>query len=149
MFHKKLLPAVALGLALVALAAAQGFKIYPGAKKFTPPDTDESREAAKQMPPGTTQTLYTSDDSFEKVSTFYGSVGKPYSLPGMERGAKLPNGQVMKVSFFIFDDATTLGGSKSWAKIQRPYVGGVEMKDSGPEFKDIRDITVITLVEKK
>ena len=146
---KKAAGILVVGLAMAALVAAQAFKVYPGAKKFTPPDTEETREAAKQMPPGVTQTIYLSDDAFEKVNTFYAGVGKAYSLPGMERGGKLPNGQVMKVAFFILDGATDLGSSKSWVKVQRPYVGGVEMKDGQPEFKDIRDVTAITVVEKK
>jgi|SRR5271155_2952490 len=149
MLRKRVFAVTAVALAVVAVAIAQSAKVYPGAKKFTPPDTEETREAAKQAPPGATQTIYLSDDSFEKVSAFYNGVGKAYTLPGMERGAKLPNGQVMKIAFFIFDGATDLGSSKNWAKIQRPYVGGVEMKDSGPDYKDIRDVTAITIIERK
>jgi hypothetical protein len=150
MLRRKILGVAAAGLLVMAgVALGQLAKVYPGAKKFTPPDTEETREAQKQMPEGTTQTIYMSDDAFDKVTAFYSGQGKPYSLPGMERGGKLPNGQVMKVAFFIFDGADSLGSSKSWAKVQRPYVGGVEMKDSGPEYKDIRDVTAITVVERK
>jgi hypothetical protein len=150
MLQRKVLGVAAAGLLVMAgVALGQLAKVYPGAKKFTPPDTEETREAQKQMPEGTTQTIYMSDDAFDKVTAFYAGQGKAYSLPGMERGGKLPNGQVMKVAFFIFDGADSLGSSKSWAKVQRPYVGGVEMKDSGPEYKDIRDVTAITVVERK
>jgi hypothetical protein len=150
MLRRKTLGVAVVCLLLMAgVAVGQLAKVYPGAKKFTPPDTEETRAAAKQMPEGTTQTMYFSDDAFDKVTAFYAGQGKAYTLPGMERGGKLPNGQVMKVAFFIFDGADSLGSSKSWAKVQRPYVGGVEMKDSGPEYKDIRDVTAITVVERK
>jgi hypothetical protein len=48
------LASVAMIVMLVAISAArQTFKVYPGATKFTPPETKESREAAKSLPAGT------------------------------------------------------------------------------------------------
>jgi hypothetical protein len=41
---------VLLTLALTAAAAGQGFKVYPGATNYTPPDTEETRESAKALP---------------------------------------------------------------------------------------------------
>jgi hypothetical protein len=38
---------------------------------------------------------------------------------------------------------------KSWAKVQRPYIGSVEMKGYTPEYHDTRDETAIVLVEEK
>src|SRR5215468_1571830 len=41
-------------LALTVGTAAQTFKPYPGASKYTPPDTPENRELLKAMPAGVT-----------------------------------------------------------------------------------------------
>jgi hypothetical protein len=129
-------------------AVGQGFKVYPGAKKFTPPETEESKEAAK-MAPDTVSTIYLTDDAFEKVTAFYASVGKEYSMGGMSKGGKLPNGQEIKMTFFILDGGKDLKESKSWLKVQRPYIGSVDFKSGTPEYKDIRDVTSVQLVEKK
>jgi hypothetical protein len=129
--------------------AGQGFKTYPGATKFTPPVTEETKKALNELPPGTQSSYYLTDDSFEKVTEFYKGFAKEYTMPLGRRGGKLPNGQEMKAAFFIFDGAKDLATSKSWAKVQRPYIGSVEMKGLVPEYHDIRDVTAITVVEKK
>ncbi len=136
--------------ALITGATAQGFKLYPGATKYTPPDTKETREAMKALPPGTTSTAYITKDSFEKVVAFYKGFGKEYKMPGMRGGGKLPTGQEMKQTFLIFDGAADITTSKSWAKVQHPFIGSVDFKAGGaPEYSDVRDITEIVLTEKK
>jgi hypothetical protein len=137
------------GLALALVALGQGLKVYPGAKKYTPPDTEQMREAAKAMPPGMQSTIYITDDGYEKVVAFYRAVGKEYAVPGMRKGTKLPSGQELQQAYFIFDGAANLGVSKNWAKVQRPHIGWVELKSGEPEYKDVRDGTAIVLVEKK
>jgi hypothetical protein len=146
---KKVWGMAAVGLVVAAIAIAQTAKIYPGAKKYTPPDNEETREAAKAMPPGMQSTIYLSDDAYDKVAVFYRGQGKEFEMPGMQKDAKLPSGQAMHQSFFILDGAEDLRSSKSWVKVQRPFIGSVEMKDGVPEFKDIRDVTAIEVVEKK
>lgn len=141
--------AVGLSLLVALVALGESFKLYPGAKRYTPPDTEETRAAAKAMPPGMQSTIYLTDDAYEKVSGFYKGIGKEYTMPGMPKGAKLPNGQEMKQAFYIFDGAADLGSSKNWAKIQRPYIGSVDVSSGVPEYKDIRDVTAIVAVEKK
>ena len=136
-------------LALTTGAAAQGFKIYPGATKYTPPDTKETREARAALPPGTTSTIYTTNDSFEKVVAFYKGFGKEYQMPGMRAGRKLPSGQELKEEYLIFDGAADIVASRSWAKIQRPFIGDVSLKGGVPEYKDVRDITTIIVAGKK
>ena len=136
-------------LMLALVAAGQGFKVYPGATVYTPPDTEEAREAKKALPPGMTSTIYTTKDPFEKVVDFYKALGKEYSIPGMPKGRKLPSGQDLEQSYFIFDGAADLGTSKSWVTVQRPFIGSVDLKGGAPEYKDVRDLTVITLAEKK
>ena len=149
MTGRKILWTTMAGLLVAAVAVGQAAKIYPGAKKYTPPDTEETREAAKAMPPDMQSTIYLSEDAYDKVASFYRGQGKEFTMPGMQKGAKLPSGQEMHQSFFILDGAEDLRDSKSWVKVQRPFIGSVVMKDGAPEFKDIRDVTAIEVVEKK
>jgi hypothetical protein len=71
------------------------------------------------MPPGTESAVYLSNDAFEKVAAFYKDLGKEYVMPGMLKGRKLPSGQELKQTYFIFDRAKDLGASKNWAQVQR------------------------------
>ena len=101
------------------------------------------------MPPGITASYYTTADSFEKVVAFYKNVGKEYRMPHMP-GGKLPSGQELKMTYIIFDGAADIMASKSWAKIQHPFIGAIEFKGvAAPEYKDIRDLTEIVVSEKK
>jgi hypothetical protein len=140
---------VIVALMVSLLASGQGFKVYPGAAKYTPPDNEGTRRARKDFPPGMTPTIYTTNDSYEKVVEFYRGFAKESTMPGMPKGGKLSNGQELKRTFFIFDGASDLGTSRSWASVQRPYIGAVTMKDGLPRYEDIRDVTAITLAEKK
>ncbi len=145
----KLAGVAVLILAVMTVVAGQGFKVYPGATKFTPPDTEQTREALKALPPGTEASYYLTDDSFDKVVAFYKGFAKEYTMPYAKKGAKLPNGQELKEAYFIFDGAKDIVTSKSWAKVQRPYIGSVEMKGMAPEYHDIRDVTAIAVSQKK
>ncbi len=129
-------------LAVTTVVAAQGFKVYPGASKYTPPDTKETREVAKALPPGTEATVYLTNDSFEKVAAFYKGFASEYTMPYMPKGRKLPSGQELKQTYFIFDGAKDLSTSKSWAQVQRPFIGSI---DDNLQYHDIRDVTVITV----
>lgn len=135
-----------LTIAITTMVAAQGFKAYPGVTKYTPPDTAETREALKAMPPGTEVNIYLSADSFEKVVAFYQSGGKQYDMPGMPKVRKLPSGQELKQTYFIFDGAKDITTSKSWAQIQRPFIGSI---GANLQPQDIRDVTVISVTQKK
>lgn len=44
MDRKHIVGVAALSLAIAVMAVAQGFKVYPGAKKYTPPETEESKD---------------------------------------------------------------------------------------------------------
>ncbi len=137
-------------LAMTAAVAAQGFKVYPGATKYTPPDTKETKEAMEAVPPGTTTDAYLTGDSFEKVVAFYKTFAKEYSMPRRRTAAttRLPNGQDLKQTFFIFDGADSIVTSRHWAKVQRPFVGSSEMKGMTPQYHDIRDVTEIVFTQK-
>lgn len=133
-------------LMVAAAATAQGFKTYPGSTKYTPPDSEETREAKKATPPGTESAIYISNDSYDKVVAFYKALGQEYTMPGMAKNRKLPNGQELEQTFFIFDGAKDLSTSKSWAKVQRPFIGGLDDK---MQPRDVRDVTVINVTQKK
>ena len=135
--------------AVTSALAGDGFKPYPGAVKYTPPDTQETREAMKSLPPGTTSTTFLTNDPFEKVVAFYKDSGKEYKMPHMRAGGKLPTGQELKQTFLIFDSAPDIGTSKNWANVQYPFIGSVGIKGGVPEYHDVRDMTTITLIEKK
>jgi len=125
---------------------AADFKVYPGAKldeKLTKEANDfGTKSAATSKMAIPKATIYTTGEAYEKVYSFYKSVGKEYQMPNVS-GAKnkLPSGKELKSSFFIFDGAKDLMASKLFAKIQRPYIG-MDMKE-GP------DLTYIIVSEKK
>ncbi len=141
-------------LALIILTVATGmlgqaFKVYPGANEFNPPVTQETKKFLDALPPGMQVSDYLTNDSFEKVVAFYAGFAKEYQMPLKKKGAKLPTGQELKQTFFIFDGAKDIMTSKSWAEVQRPFIGSVEMKGPAPEYHDVRDVTVIVVVQKK
>jgi len=138
--------AVALVFISIMIVSAGDFKVYPGAKvdeKLTKEANDFGAKAAagsKMAVPKAT--IYTTGDAYEKVYSFYKSVGKEYQMPNVSGTKnKLPSGKELKYSFFIFDGAKDLMSSKLYAKIQRPYIG-MDMKE-GP------DLTYIIVSEKK
>jgi hypothetical protein len=143
---RKYTSAAFLVVAFATIVVAQGFKIYPGATKYTPPDTEQNREMKKALPPGTVATSYVTNDSFEKVVAFYKGFAQEYTMPGMPKGRKLPSGQELKQTYFIFDGAKDLATSQSWAQVQRPLIGSI---DDNLQPRDVRDVTVVNVSEKK
>lgn len=137
---------VFLALAFATLVLAQSFKPYPGAKEYTPPDTEQNRAMKKQLPPDIVATSYTTDDSFDKVVAFYKGFATEYTMPGIPKTRTLPNGQELKQTYFIFDGAKDPPSSKTWAQIQRPLIGSI---DENLQPRDIRDVTVINVSQKK
>lgn len=140
------------GVALVASggASAAGVKLYPGAQKYTPPDTEMNREFHDTLRRNVSINAYLTDDAFEKVVTFYRKQGKEYSPPRKPAELKLPNGERVRKVFVIFDGAPNLLKSRSWASIQHPFIGHVVVQGGGkPEYQDVRDVTEIVTTEKK
>ena len=136
-------------LAVTTVVVGQGFKVYPGATKYSPPETEETRAVLKALPAGSQVAYYLTNDSFEKVVAFYKSFAKEYAIPGRKSAGKLPDGQEIKQDFFIFDGARDIVTSKSWADVQRPYIGSVKMNGIVPEYQDVRDVTAIVFTQKK
>lgn len=147
--------AVLVGLTFVVAAAALAadFKLYPGAR-VDEATTKEARQDAAQSPLQSIEmvpTIYLTNDSFEKVAAFYRGLAREYKMPGRQgRGPqKLPGGQELKEAYFIFDSAKDLVTSRRWAKVQRPYIGGLKMVGPIPQYQDVREVTVIILTEGK
>ena len=124
-----------------ALVFASEFKVYPGAKidEKATKEANEAAQAAKMS--NVKSTIYTTTDSFPKVSSFYKGIAKEYTMPRASGASGKPKKYEkydLYEAFFIFDGAKDLASSKLWVKVQRPYIGN-----------DVRDITVILITEKK
>jgi hypothetical protein len=140
---------VVLACAWATMALAADFKPYPGAR-VDEAATRKARQAAAQspfQPKEMVPTIYLSTAAFEQVAAFYRGLGREYKMPGSQGRSpqKLPGGQELKQAYFIFDGAKDLVTSRRWAKVQRPYIGGMKMVGRTPQFQDIRDVTVIIL----
>jgi hypothetical protein len=113
---------------------AQDFKPYAGSKL----DEKATREASAAAP-GKVSEVYTTTEPFEKVYAFYKGQYKEYQ---MSRPPPKLAGQQIQWAFFILDGGKSLADSKLWMKIQRPYIGGVDGKDT-------RELTLIQTVRTK
>lgn len=123
-------------------------RIYPGAAL----EEQATAEANKALPgaPGPRTTVYTSPDAFSDVVSFYRNVAREYQIPERAQGGtrRLPSGNVLDEAYFLFDGADNLMDSRLWVKVQRPYIGKVGAKDMETTFEDVRDVTMIIIVEK-
>jgi hypothetical protein len=147
-FLGRAMPAAA-ALMLAGAAAAEGFKPYPGAVKYTPPDTEETRQFNSALRPGTTISAYLTSDSFEQVVAFYKGIAREYTNARAQTASRLPDGREVKTAFLILDGATDLIRSRSWINIRYPFVASRQIKSSVPGASDVRDVTEIVLTEKK
>ncbi len=137
---------VSLGLALAALAAAQpADRLYPSGR-LDQAGTQGARSVYADQPQ-LEVTVFTTDDPFEKVLSFFQKRGREYKVIG-SRVRRLPNGQELRDAFFILDDAPSLLESKRWVKLQRPYIGESGLARN-PSAQDIRDLTAIVLSTRK
>jgi hypothetical protein len=118
------------------VSAGQNFKQYPGAK------LDDKIIRPPSSSAGLQTQIYVTPDGYDKVVAFYKPLYKEYAMPS--GGPMLPSGKQVQWSFFLVDGAKNLSESKSWIKVQYPYVGAPE----GQSFKDIRNVTVIQVVNK-
>lgn len=138
-------------LLLVTVAVSAGeFATYPGAKLDEGATQKSQQSLAASGLKNRQVRIFTTGDAFEKVCSFYRDKGTPYQMPGREGEVeKLPSGEELKETYFIFDGAPDLGSSKMWAKIQRPYIGGMKMTGLSVEYEDVRNVTAIVVTEGK
>lgn len=121
------------------VAVASQFKVYPGAT-LDEKATKEARELAAQVKKAGSSTIYTTKDSFQKVALFYKELGKEITMPrssGTKGNPKKMEKYELWEAYFVLDGAQDLSSSKSWVKVQRPYIGD-----------QIKDVTAILVVEK-
>ena len=119
-------------------SVAQDFKPYPGSTL-----DDTASQQASALERGVEVTVYTSDDNFEKVYSFYKSLYKEVADPFPRQ--ILPNGKEVKWAFFVLDGGKDLMHSNYWMKVQRPFIGTV---DDEANFEDVHDISVIQTVHR-
>lgn len=138
---KNIFIALLLTMAFLAISFAGDFKLYPGAK-LDEKATKEARDmAAAAKMSNVKASIYTTADSFAKVTSFYQSIAKEYSMPRASGSSGKPKKYEkydLWEAYFIFDGAKDLSSSKLWIKVQRPYIG-----------EEVRDVTAIVLSEKK
>lgn len=129
-------------LALPAAAGAQSFVKYPGSTLDQAASDAATKAGGGAMRVG----VYITGDPLERVVAFY----KPrYKATDCGNAPALPNGQRVKWACFVLDGAEHLWTSKSWMKIQRPYISEATLERGGAQFKGVRETTVIETVEKK
>lgn len=117
---------------------AQDIKVYPGATL----DATSSHQCSTG---GTQCQVYTTGDSFEKLYAYYKGVYREARWP--VPAPTLQNGRQVQWAFFILDDGKDLAHAKHWLKIQHPFIGTIG--DEGePDFKDVRDLSVIQAIRK-
>jgi hypothetical protein len=150
---RRILPTSFLLLGIIASVLAGGSKPYPGAKVDDKATKTATTMIGYMAPEGVPMkaTVYMTTDSYEKVLQFYKALGKQLTMQGGEKMPvrKLPSGQVIKEAYVIFDGAADITSSTSWVKIQRPYVGAIGEVDGKQVVDDVRDVTAITVAEKK
>jgi hypothetical protein len=142
MSHRTLLIPVALGLVLGIPALAQVFRPYAGSKIDKTATDEAARYAATE--PGLEMTVYFSSDAYEKVYEYYKLHAHEYVMVG-KRARKLPDGQELRDSIFLLDEAHDLASSKLSIKIQRPYIGPYGL----PKGAKPADVTAIVLSRRK
>jgi len=122
------------------VVTAAEFKAYPGAE-LDEKATKEAAEAARAAKMGNVRSsIYTTSDSFRKVTSFYKGTAREYVMPrasGTSGKPKKYDKYDLWEAYFIFDGAKDLAGSRLWVKVQRPYIG-----------EDVRDVTAIILTQK-
>lgn len=137
---KKLLSAGLLMILCLPVAGfASQFKVYPGAS-LDEKATKLAVEMAAQAKQAGKSRIYTTKDSFQKVALFYKELGREFPMSrssGISGQPKKYDKYELWEAYFILDGAQDLSTSKSWVKVQRPYIG-----------EKVLDVTAIVVVEK-
>ena len=129
---------------------AASFKVYPGANLEEVNEARQS-EAGAKMSKSPKIVIFTTNDFFENVVSFYRGTGREYRVPGTGgKPSKLASGQELKEAYFILDNAPDIMTSKHWIKIQRPYlVGGRTGEGFHGKSETVRDVTAIIEEDKR
>jgi hypothetical protein len=147
-------------LALLVLALSAGaaepaqrpreiFRLYPGASRYTPPDTEANQQFASSLRPGTKITAYLSNDPYDKVVAFYRGIAREYAPKHKPAQPQLPSGRRLQKTFLILDGAADLLSSKEWVSVQHPFFGAVSVSSGKPQYTDVRELTEIVWTKKE
>jgi hypothetical protein len=146
------------GLLILGVAAlgarAEEADIYPKAvldevamQKYTVQMKNASREMKRMMGE---QKVYTTSDDFEDVYDYYKDAYPETDKKLKKKNPKLPDGRMLREAYFCLDEAKSINQSKHWMKLQWPSIGKVNItKRHKVVYEDVRELTVITIVEKK
>jgi len=134
---------------LSAMVFAGSFKVYPGAKVEDIYELKRSEPANKMSKP-LKIIIFTTNDFFESVVSFYRSNAREYRMPGGEKAMKLSSGQELREAYFILDNAGDIATSEHWIKIQRPYLSRDQTKEGFQgKYGAVRDVTAIIEEDKR
>jgi len=134
---------------LSAVVLAGSFKVYPGAKVEDIYELKRSESANKMSKP-LKIIIFTTNDFFESVVSFYRSNAREYRMPGGEKPMKLSSGQELREAYFILDNAGDIATSEHWIKIQRPYLSRDQTKEGFQgKYGAVRDVTAIIEEDKR
>ena len=134
---------------LPALGASASFKVYPGAKLDGVYETKQPQPVGK-TPKTSKEIVFTTTDPFESVVAFYSGIAREYRIPGRTGHAiKLFSGQELKEAYFIFDNAGDIMTSEHWIKIQHPYLGKGQTKETFGKYATTREVTAIIEEDKR
>jgi hypothetical protein len=150
MKRRAYLLALAMIFALSASVFAASFNVYPGARVEDIYEPKQSEIEAK-ISKAPKVIIFTTNDPFENVVSFYRGTGREYRIPGSSgKPTKLPSGHELKEAYFIFDNAADIMTSKHWIKIQRPYLSRERTKEGFQgKYGPVREITAIIEEDKR
>jgi hypothetical protein len=133
-----------------AIAFSGVFQVYPGAQlddiyELKQPETINKMSKVPKV------IIFTTNDFFDSVVSFYRGNAREYRMPGMAgKSMKLSSGQEFREAYFILDNAGDIMTSKHWIKIQRPYLGkGQTGAGLQGKYGAIRDVTAIIVEDKR
>jgi hypothetical protein len=133
----------------LSLGFSASFNVYPGAKLDGVYETKQAQPAG--LPPKISKEIvFTTPDPFESVVAFYSGTAREYRIPGrMGHAIKLFSGQELKEAYFIFDNGADIMTSQHWIKIQRPYLGKDQTKETFGKYGTTREVTAIIEEDKR
>jgi len=133
-----------------AIALSGVFQVYPGAQLDDIYELKQP-EIGSKMSKAPKVFIFTTNDFFDSVVSFYRGNAREYRMPGMAgKSMKLSSGQELREAYFILDDAADIMTSKHWIKIQRPYLGKGQTGTSFPEkYRALREVTAIIVEDKR
>ena len=133
-----------------AMGFSSFFEVYPGAKLEDIYELKQP-EIGSKMSKGPKVLIFTTNDFFDSVVSFYRGNAREYRVPGVTgKSMKLSSGQELREAYFILDNAADIMTSKHWIKIQRPYLGkGQTGAGLTEKYRAVREVTAIIVEDKR